>query len=68
MLSASCRRYAEASASCVLMASGVSSRSWLVRLVALVQPSQCTDEESETQKGELTSRRLQGRVVTEAGP
>lgn len=54
MLSGSYRRYA---ASCVLMASGVSSQSWQVRPVALIQPSQDTDKESDAQKGELTSPR-----------
>lgn len=39
------------------MVSGVSALSWRVRQVAMVQPSQCTDEEAETQKGELTPPR-----------
>lgn len=41
------------------MVSGVSALSWRMRQVAMVQPSQCTDEEAETQKGKLTPPRSQ---------
>lgn len=56
-----------ASGSCVLMASGVRLQSWQVKQVAIAQPSQWTDEESETLEGQLTSPRPQSWEATEAG-
>lgn len=67
-LSGSCGRCAEASASCVLLASGVSSQSGPVRQGTLVQASQCAGEGPETQKVELTSPGLQSSMALEAGP